>query len=389
MTTTRIGIDYTAAIQQQAGIGRYVRHITGALADVLAREPHAPEVRLLVQGLRPAVLPPPPEGFRYRRTPFSERTLARLWHRLGAPLPVETFAGHVALYHGMDFTLPPTLPRTRTVVTVYDLAYERYPDDTMPGMQQHLARLVPRAVAQADRVIAISQATRADLVALYGADPSRVAVIVPGVDSRFNPERQPGERRRIREKYGLPGGDFLLTVGTLQPRKNHARLVEAYARALDAAASEVPLVIAGARGWAYGAVHDAIGRLKLAGHVIFPGFVDDADLPALYRTALAVAYPSLYEGFGLPVAEAMACGTPVVTSNVSSLPEAAGDAALLVDPLDTGALADALARLLTDDALRDDLRTRGLAQAAQFTWQRAAEGLWGVYRGLLGDGESG
>ncbi len=386
MTTKRIGIDYTAAVHQQAGIGRYVRHITGALADVLAAGPQAPAVRLLVQGARPASLPAPPDGFTYRRAPLSERTLARIWHRLSLPLPVETFTGRVDLFHGMDFTLPPTLSGTRTAVTVYDLAYERTPDDTMPGMQAYLARVVPQAVARADRVIAISEATKADIVELYGADPAKVAVVVPGVDARFNPQHEDGERRRIRAKYGLPGGDFLLTVGTLQPRKNHARLVEAYARALEETNSEVPLVIAGARGWAYGAVHDAIGEQGLAGHVIFPGFVDDADLPALYRTALAVAYPSLYEGFGLPVAEAMACGTPVVTSNVSSLPEAAGDAALLVDPLDTDALADALVRLLTDDALRDDLRARGLAQAAKFTWEHAAERLWDVYRGLLGLG---
>ncbi len=378
-----IGIDYTAAVQQTAGIGRYVRGLTAALAD---QHPTL-DARLFVAGAHGIDLPPAPGGFRYRPSALSERAHTRLWHRLRLPVPVEAWTGRVGLFHAMDFTLPPTLPGTRTVLTVYDLAYERYPDETMPGMQHYLATVVPRSVRRADRVIAISEATRRDLIDLYGTPLDKLRVVTPGVESRFNTHHTPEESAAVRSKYGLPDGPLVLTVGTMQPRKNHRRLVQAFARVRQQGIGHVTLVIAGGKGWAYEDVWAEVRRLRMSDRVAFIGFVDDADLPALYRAATVFAYPALHEGFGLPVLEAMACGVPVVASNTSSLPEVTGaDGALLVDPLDVEALAEAIERLLADDALRVSLRERGLERAAGFTWERSARALWAVYEELIAGG---
>lgn len=380
MANLRIALDYTAAIHQQAGIGRYVRELTRALA---ASPPSEGKItlRLFVAGAREMQLPPPPAGCAYAPSLLSERMHARLWHRLRLPIPVEVWTGRLHLFHATDFALPPTLPTTKAVLTVHDLAFERYPQDTMPGMLRYLRTVVPRSVRRADCVIAPSEATRRDLIALYDTPPHKVRVIYQGVEERFTPQGDAGEVAALRARYGLPNRPIVLTVGTLQPRKNHLRLVQAFAQVADRAA----LVIAGGQGWGYEGVREEVRRLGLEGRVVFTGYVDDADLPALYRAATVFAYPALYEGFGLPVLEAMACGVPVVTASASSLPEVTGpEAALLVDPLDVDALAAALARLLDDADLRAALRERGIRRAALFSWQRAACETWALYREVLG-----
>lgn len=376
----RIAVDYTAAIHQRAGIGRYVRELARALAISLPAGWGTP-LRLFVAGARGIRLPPAPAGCLYATSSLSERMHARLWHRLRLPLPVELWTGRLHLFHATDFALPPTLPIAQTVLTVHDLAFERYPQDTMPGMLRYLHRVVPRSVRRADCVIVPSEATRRDLINLYGAPSHKVRLVYPGVEERFCPTGDAAEAAALRARYRLPDAPLVLTVGTLQPRKNHLRLVQALARIADRAA----LVIAGGRGWGYESVHEEIGRLGLEGRVTFTGFVDDADLPALYRMATVFVYPALYEGFGLPVLEAMACGVPVVASNVSSLPEVTGpDAALLVDPHDVESIAAALRRLLDEADLRQTLRQRGLARAAAFSWQRTAAQVWALYAELLG-----
>ncbi len=188
----------------------------------------------------------------------------------------------------------------------------------------------------------------------------------------------------VRARYNIPEGRYIFSVGTVQPRKNYARLIEAL-KALGPAFNDVQLVIAGGRGWLDGPIYRAVEQFGLTERVHFIGFARDEDLPVLYSDAACLAYPSLYEGIGLPVLEAMACGTPVVTSNVSSLPEVAGDAALLVDPYDVEALADALRRVLTDETLGTELVARGCRQAALFTWESAAAQLWALYRQMIGD----
>jgi len=375
-----IGIDYTPAYEQGAGIGRYVRELISGLASVDAET----EYRLFVAGCgasRP--LPPAPgDNFHWCTTRVSPTWLTRIWHRLRIPWPVEKWTGDVDLFHATDFVLPPTRPGTRTLLTVHDLSFVHLPEATSPALKRYLDRMVPRSVRLADHVLADSQATKDDLVALYHTPPEKVTVLLSGVSRSFQRVIDRGKLQEVRRRYDLEDWPFLFTVGTVQPRKNYARLVEALAR-VRRQWPDLHLVIAGGRGWLEDPIYAAVSRLKLEAGVHFIGFARDEDLSALYSAAVAVPYVSLYEGFGLPVLEAMACGTPVIASNISSIPEVAGEAALLVDPLNVEAIADAIERVMSSSSLAAQLVERGYAQVAEFTWERAADRLTQVYASLL------
>lgn len=360
----RIAIEFTPAVTQGGGVARSVHEMTAALLSAAQHD-----YTLFVAGTAP--IPPDIAAYqpRVRYAALGGLMLTRLWHRLRVPLPVEVFAGRTDLYFATDFALPPTLPGTGTAVFIHDLTYQRVPDAAVPELVAYLSAVVPRALSRADVVIVNSEATKSDLVDIYGTPPDRIATVQFGVHPHFTPSNKP--RKTLEAKYGLPQRPYILAVGTIQPRKNYTRLIEALAM-LHADGTETALVIAGGKGWKETAIYDTVTRLRLETHVKFLGYVDDSDLPALYTHAAAFAMPSLYEGFGLPVLEAMACGTPVVTSSVSSLPEAAGDAALLVDPTNAEAIADALRRILTDTDLAKSLRAKGLGHVMPFTWGRTA-----------------
>jgi glycosyltransferase involved in cell wall biosynthesis len=386
----RITIDYTPAIHQSAGIARLTREITRA---VLAAD-RSHRYTLFVMG-RPAPNVPLANLMNTRDLPLrvtrlSDRWLYRLWFRARLPIRVQLFSGPCDLYHATDFVLPPTGRDTLTILTVHDLSFERDPDSAPPRLLPFLKRVVPDSARRATHVIADSHATARDLSALYGIPAEKITVIHSGVDSRFEPYRDTlyhcRRRAYVLKRYGLDGAPFILTVGTMQRRKNHLRLVQAFARLVKRLpeANQPRLVIAGGKGWLYDEVHAEVARLGVTDLVHFVGYVDDADLPHLYQAAAVFAFPSLYEGFGLPPLEAMACGVPVVASNVSSLPEVVGDAGLLVDPLDVEALATALEQALCDEGWRRHAIARGLERAAHFTWARAAQQLLEVYARVLG-----
>ena len=381
----RIGVDYTSAVRQGAGIGRLTRCIFQALAEI----DHENEYRLFAAMGRgqpsnfPTFQPSNLSNFRLKTIPLSDRELNVVWHRLRLPLPVELITGPVDVFHSPDFTLPPVW-RARAVLTVHDLSFLRVPECFTGALRRYLERVVPRSVRRADHVIADSHSTKRDLVELLGTPAGKVTVIHSGVEPRFRPIIDRAALGPVRQRYDLPER-FIISVGTLQPRKNFATLVEAFARLKSETGNWKPgarslkLVIAGGRGWLYEEIFARVEALGLQGDVLFPGFVADEDLPALYNLAEAFVLPSLYEGFGLPPLEAMACGTPVVTSNVSSLPEVVGDAGLMVEPTDVESLAAAIERVLEDGDLRREMVQRGLARAKEFTWERAARRLLGVY----------
>lgn len=373
----RIGIEVTAAVRQGAGIGRYVRELLLALAELDARNTY----RLFFASRLPLphALPALPANFRARRLPVPDAWLARAWHRLQLPLPVQLATGAVDLYHSPDFTLPPVSARIPTLLTVHDLSFEREPETTAPGLRAFLQQAVPRSVLRATHVLADSQATRDDLIDLYATPSAKITVLYSGVAARFQPVASPGQAA-VRAQYALGAQPFVLCVGTLHPRKNHLRLIAAFYAALRH--SEHNLVIVGGPGGAEQSIRAAVQQLGLQQRVLLTGYVADAHLPALYSAAHAVAYPSLYEGFGLPLAEALACGTPVLASTAPCLPEVAGGAALLADPRDEQALAGALLRITSDADLRADLRARGLQRAAAFSWQAAARQLLALYTQL-------
>lgn len=272
-----------------------------------------------------------------------------------------------------DVTFVPahSLPRWfpgPAVVTVHDLGYVYFPDAHLSLSRRYLEWSTRHSVRRATRVIVDSLATARDLAAHYDVSENKIALVYPGVDESLSRVEDPQAWAAVRARYHLPER-YLLFVGTLQPRKNIARIVQAYARWCAAqAAPDVGLVLAGPQGWLYDP-----GWTKGVAGVVLPGYVDDADVAALYSGALALVFPSLHEGFGFPVLEAMRCGTPVITSTTSSLPEVAGDAAYLVNARDVAAISAAMERVVSDEALRADLVAKGYAQAKRFTWQRAAE----------------
>ena len=366
-----ITIDYTPAHEQGGGIGRYVRELVAALA----RQPADFNYRLFVAGA--GQLPTSPgTNFIWKQTRLHPKTLARLWQRARIPLPVGIFTGAVDLYHATDFVLPPT--SARSLLTVHDLSFVRVPETASPRLKAYLDVVVPRSVRRANHILADSQATKDDLIALYDTPPEKITVLLSGVDARFHRVDDPS----IRQKYKIGTRPYIFSVGTIQPRKNYARLIHALA-ALRSRGNDLDLVIAGGRGWLEDPIYAAIRDVHVEDHVHFIGFADDADLPALYTAATITALPSLYEGFGIPVLESMACGTPVLTSNVSSLPEVAGDAALTVDPTDLDVIVASLQRLIDDTALRSSLIAKGLSRAQTFTWDRSAQQLRQIYAQLL------
>ncbi len=375
----RIGLDYTAAIRQRAGIGRYTRGIVSGLAQLDQSNTYA---LLISRDCTPDATRLPAEWPRNTslcRLPFSERTLTIAWHRLHLPLYVELFAGALDVFHAPDFVLPP-VRRARTIVTVHDLSFLRFPECADRRLVTYLTDVVPRSLRRADLVLADSASTGNDLVTLLNVPPKKISVVPAGVSFAYHPITDRDYLAAVRARYNLPQR-FVLSVGTLEPRKNLVRLIEAMSR-LAADEPDLHLVLVGSKGWLYQDIFAAVERSGLSDRVHLPGHVAEEDLPAVYNLAAVFAFPSLYEGFGLPPLEALACGVPVVCSDSSSLPEVVGDAALLIPASDTAALADAISRLLHDDGLRETLRSRGLERARGFTWQAAAHQLLHAYQSL-------
>jgi glycosyltransferase involved in cell wall biosynthesis len=315
-------------------------------------------------------------GWRVRRSalPGDSPPLRILWEQ--GLQPGALLSQRVDLVHA-PVNVGPLLRPCRMVTTVHDLAFLRYPETFRP-----LHRLYQRTMARwtarhADAVIAVSESTRADCIRFFGVPPAKVVTVPNGVLADFRP--LPREQvEAFRRARGLPER-FLLSVATMEPRKNLPRLLEALARVPAAP----PLYLVGGRGWYHDSVDQAIARLGLEGRVHLAGYVPHAELPLWYNAASWLVYPSLYEGFGLPALEALACGTPCIVSAASSLPEVVGDAALLVDPLDVQALAEALRHTLGEPDLEASLRAAGPRRAALFSWSRTATETAAVYRAVL------
>jgi glycosyltransferase involved in cell wall biosynthesis len=302
--------------------------------------------------------------------------LPRLWTHLR--LSQEMLSDPPDLLFVPSHVLPLAHPRC-TAVTVHDLGYHYYPEAHTTFQNLYLRWSTRYNAGAATRVLTDSEATRQDLIRYYDTPEEKIAVVYPGRDETLAPLAEPTSLAGIRARYGL-SDSYILFVGTLHPRKNLARLVQAFASLLQtlAATSTPPndalqLVLAGQKGWYYEEIFAQVRKLGLAERVVLTGYVPAADLAGLLSGALAFAFPSLYEGFGLPVLEAMACGTPVVCSGVSSLPEVAGDAALLVDPMDTDELSRALYQIVVDEGLRRVLVERGFQQVQLFSWRRCAQ----------------
>jgi glycosyltransferase involved in cell wall biosynthesis len=371
----KVGIDYTSALKQSGGIGRYTRGLITTLAQLdtqiqytLLVTPDAPLDDLQIFQIRP--------NFDHKLYPLPERWMTIGWHRLYLPLPVELFAGSIDLFHSPNFILPPTR-QANTLLTVHDLSFIRHPQGAVAALRRWLMKVVPRSIARADHILADSESTKQDLIEIFEVEPGMITVVGAGVEERFLPVTDPALLGRVRQRYRLPA-KFVLSLGTLEPRKNFTGLIEAYQQ--SPVRDTHHLVIAGGKGWLYEDIFARAEASAVADRIHLIGFVADEDLPALYTLADLFAYPSHYEGFGIPVVEAMACGTPVVCANNSCLPEVAGPAALQITATDTPALAEALYRMAVDASLRQQAVELGFRQARKFNWPAAAERLLAVYR---------
>jgi alpha-1,3-rhamnosyl/mannosyltransferase len=288
--------------------------------------------------------------------------------------------GPVDVFHATNFLLVHPVERAKRVVTFHDLTAMLFPQWHPAKRLREMRVGLPVSAALADRIIAVSRATKDDVVRHLAVDPERVAVVPLAVDASFRPLAAADVDAALAP-LGLVRGTYLLFLGTLEPRKNLPRLLDA---AVRAGAEVGPLVLAGADGWGTDELRPRIAELARQGRVRPLGYVAETLRPFLLSGARVFVYPSLYEGFGLPPLEAMACGTPVITSNVSALPETVGDAALLIDPLDVDALAASIRRLWEDEALRRELRARGLARARDFSWERTARLTLEAYAAAIG-----
>lgn len=311
---------------------------------------------------------------RHCRVPSRVMQLLKDWLRW----PIEASLGRcdAVFYHRLDVQ-----PQRwgRKVVTIHDLMPMTHASHYPAADAAHFQRKVPGIVRDADALVAVSQYTKDALVERLGADASRITVVHHGVDPRFaRPDA--GTIAAMKDRLGL-ARPYLLFVGTAEPRKNLPRLLDAYARLRGEGHEDLCFVIAGKSAWGSQALRERIAALALQDDVVLTGPVDSADLPALYAGADVFSLPSIAEGFGMPLLEAMACGTPVVASNTTALPEVYGDAALGVDPFDSDALADAIARIRSDAALRAVLVERGLRRAAAFSWGQSAQRLASVLEG--------
>lgn len=291
----------------------------------------------------------------------------RLWTHLRLSLEMLTHPPDVLFVPA--HVLPLIHPR-RSVVTIHDLGDVYFPQ-AYPISQRIYHHWSRRWIArEASHLFADSQVTKDDMVKLYRVDAEKISVVYPAYDARlFSPMRDARFVAETKRRFGVDG-DYIMTIGTIHPRKNYVRLVESFARLKPETWS---LIIAGKRGWLYDSIFSRVRELNLQSHIIFLDYVPASDLPALISGARLFVFPSLHEGFGLPILEAQACGTPVACSNTSSLPEAAGDAALFFDPHDVDAIADAMRRALSDTALRETLIARGFENVKRFSWEKSAQ----------------
>jgi glycosyltransferase involved in cell wall biosynthesis len=362
----RIGIDARLVFYSQAGIGQYIIHLANGLAQVDQENEY-----VLLQSRKDdsTILDRP----RFRRV--------SLWtpshHRLERyALNVELMRLGLDILHSPDF-IPPHRPRCRSVITVHDLAFLLYPHFLTRESARYYGH-IDQAVRWTDQIIAVSNSTKRDAIQHLGVPDDKITVVYEAANAIFRPIDGQEARDQVRRRHGVDAR-FLLFVSTIEPRKNVPTLLRALSQLIECYKEDVHLILAGGKGWLFEDAFAVVDQLKLNDRVHFVGRVSSEELLYLYNAAELLAHPAFYEGFGLPPLEAMACGLPVIVSNVSSLPEVVGDAGILVDPHDVDEMTVSMWRVLNEARTRSEMRDKGLRQAARFSWEKAACETLAVY----------
>ena len=366
--SVRVAID--ARKLHDFGIGTYIRN----LLRHLARIDRETEYVLLCQEPDMGVAATLGENFRAVLEPSDNYSIAEQVH-----VPWVLMREKPDVYHAPHYVLPVAI-RSRSVVTIHDCIHLMFPQYLPNRAAYAYARgAMWSAARRSDRILTVSEASKRDILHFFNVPPDKISVVYNAIDERIWEEPAPEDIERVRERFQLDQR-FVLYAGTIKPHKNLVRLIEAFADLRKGEFEELKLLIIGDEISKLPALRRAVHSHKLHKHVRFLGFLPDETLAALYRLASVFVFPSLYEGFGLPPLEAMASGTPVVTSNVSSLPEVAGDAAVLVDPYDVGSIVEGMRRVLSDPALAHELRRKGLVRARDFSWERSVARTHDIYR---------
>ncbi|WP_035215154.1 glycosyltransferase family 4 protein [Desulfobulbus elongatus] len=375
----RIGINATALLSPRTGIGQYIYHLGRQLLESDEVEPHFFYANYWRRTLRSEAVPHfsaikdyimrfVPQPYVVFRFLMQMRFTAGLRHH-----PVELY--HEPNYFAFKFPGP-------SVVTVHDASWVRHPETHPSERLAAISRYLQRSLDGASAILTDSEFVKNEIIELFGVPPEKIFPVLLGVSPDFYP-RQPKECRDFFAEQELTFGNYVLSVSTLEPRKNISRLIDAYSLLPPELQRHFPLVLVGMRGWLTSGLEARMKPLVERGVVKPLGYVHDVAMPLIYSGAAAFVFPSLYEGFGLPVLEAMACGVPVISSSTSSLPEVVGDAGILVDPLDVEAMSASLHRILEDRVVAAELSGRGIQRAAGFSWERTAAETVGVYRRVL------
>ena len=371
----RISVD-CRSLETVCGVAVYTRELLQALIPMDAQNHY--QLLLRKKSSYPDVGP----NLTKRVLRLPGRLTHFFWKRWRV-LPMDLFLGGTDVFFSPNFTLPHLRPRVRTVITVHDLAFLKMPEDVTDASNAFLGYWVADSIRRADRIIAVSQSTKRDIVRHFDVPADRIVVVHSACSTRFRPlPRGASAGAALRAKYGLPE-KFILAHGTLEPRKNISFLLKSFAAARSKLGG-TKLVISGKRGWLFESIFATVTELGLSEDVCFPGFIEDEDLPRLYNECEFFCCVSKYEGFGLPVVEAMACGKAVIVSDVSSLPEVVADAGIRIDPTDSEALSRAMVRLATNRAERETLEGASLRRAAAFAWTTAARETLAVLESVAG-----
>lgn len=382
-----IMVDGEPLLKKQTGIGRYTKLLIDHLSQIDDLKVQILFNRVLNTSKYRSYVDHHYLGKRVtsanRRYPYK---LIRHLGRFGRLLyryPIDLFSkspDNGFIFHATNFITLPTI-KAINIVTVHDLAFLRYPETTDERIYRHHTTWLPYSLKQADHIIVDSYQTKQDLIDYLSVEEHRISVVYLAADEKFT-RKTDEEIKKVRKKYALPDS-YILFVGTVEPRKNLITLIEAFSILRDKYHVKEKLVVVGARGWKSSSLFRRIDELHIGDNVIFTGYVDDRDLPAAYSGASIFVFPSLYEGFGLPILEAMQCEVPVVASSVSSIPEVLGDAGILVNPFDADEWAESIYGLLQNEMLRGIFVQRGLKRVSNYSWRKVAEETLSVYRMVL------
>jgi glycosyltransferase involved in cell wall biosynthesis len=373
----KIGIDISLTIGEKAGVGYYTANLVDALAKIDGTNRYLLYpffYHIYHPGFKTAVAPPG-KNFHLLYEKIPKKIIDRLWN---SRIPRKWILGNVDILHSTTFCAPQD-HYGKLIVTIYDISFLTLPECHTEANRQHCLQGTLDAVKYADCIIAISNHGKQELVKYFDVNPDKIVVTHLAANDIFTPCGSE-EQNRVLEKYKI-SRDFIFTVVSYEPRKNIGTLIRAYVDLPDAVKKQHPLIIAGGKGWLNADIDELI-ESQASDRIQRIGYIDEQDLPALYSAAAAFVYPSLYEGFGLPILEAMSCGAPVITSNTSSMPEISGDAALFFDPTDVQQLTTHLLELMGDENLRRELSRKGIERAGQFSWEKTARATLKIYEDL-------